>query len=333
MCQNKNMRQATAVNVASTSISTHRKCAKQMVPTLENNTFSYVLLSLVLQFTSITLHTSHAFPINPVETFQQYIDDEHSKRYIGTNIQRRDVLDLVRCASLASVVGGATVCHGLTPSEAQQNYDTYATSYDQLDGGIASELLGLDTARKLLIQQARGKVLEVGVGTGLNLQYYKGDQVTSLDLVDISDGMRQVAMSKIATLSNLQNIPIRFIKADMTTELEQKFGLESYDTIVDTFSMCVLGDEGTRQCLDQMSRVVRGQGGQILLLENSRSSNPFLGGYQDATAGTAANVGGRGCMYNQNIRQLIQSNRRIRITSEAEFATGLFRSFCCIRNI
>lgn len=295
----------------------------------------YILRILVFHLSTTTLQPIHAFSRTPIvaSLSQQRIDDDDFKRYDRSNIQRRDVLDLARYSTFASIFVGSTVCHGLTPSEAQQKYDTYATSYDQIDGGFASELLGIDTARKLLIQQARGKVLEVGVGTGLNLPYYNCDQVTSLDLVDISDGMLQMAMNKVAALSNLKNIPINFIKADMTTQLEQKFGLESYDTIVDTFSMCVLGDERTQQCLDQMSRVVRREGGQILLLENSRSSNPFLGRYQDATADTAANVGGRGCIYNQNIQQLIQSNDRIRIVDEAEFSTGLFRSFRCMRSI
>ncbi len=270
-------------------------------------------------------------------TSRRLVDEDHHKRYDRPNIQRRDVLDCLRGSAFASIFLGSTLsptlCQALTPVEAQQKYDTYATSYDQIDGGVASELLGIDTARKFLIQKARGKVLEVGVGTGLNLQYYNSDQVTSLDVVDISDGMLQEAIKKVSTLSNLRKIPIKFIKADMTTQLVQKFGMESYDTIVDTFSMCVLGDVGAQQCLDQMSRVVRRDGGQVLLLENSRSSNLFLGRYQDATADTAANVGGRGCIYNQNIRQLIQSNNRLQIVDETEFATGLFRSFRCSRII
>ena len=274
-------------------------------------------------------------PIDP--TIQrQHIDDEHHERFHRANVQRRDVLDRMIVSSfVTSFIESArpTSCHALTPSEAQEKYDTYATSYDEIDGGVASELFGIDTARKLLIQQARGKVLEVGVGTGLNLQYYNRDQMTSLDVIDISDGMLQEAVKKASTLPNLQNIPITFIMADMTTQLVEKFGLESYDTIVDTFSMCVLGDAGAQQCIDQMSRVVRPEGGQILLLENSRSSNPWLGQYQDMTADSAAMVGGRGCKYNQNIRQLIQSNHRLQIVDEAEFATGLFRSFRCVRQI
>ena len=303
--------------------------------------YSYRFLLPVLVITTIIVHPIGALSITPIEKSlqRQQTDDQYNERYDRANIQRRrDVLDHLRISSLLSVfVGSApllpTSCHALTPGEAQQSYDTYATSYDEINGGIASELLGIDAARKLLIQQARGKVLEVGVGTGLNLKYYDSEQIKSLDLVDVSDGMLQEAMKKVSTLSNLQNIPINFIKADMTTQLVQKFGLESYDTIVDTFSMCVLGDEGAQQCLDQMSRVVRRDDGQILLLENSRSSNRLLGQYQDVTADSAAIAGGRGCKYNQNIRQLIQSNNRLLIVDETEFVKGVFRSFRCTRKV
>jgi ubiquinone/menaquinone biosynthesis C-methylase UbiE len=302
--------------------------------------FGFLLSATVL--TAIVVNPITALSVNLVEkSFQKklrHLDNESGEQYDCVTIRRRDVLDRVRISSLRSVFVGSTLlvptlCHALTPTEAQKSYNNYATSYDLLDGGIASKRLGIDDARKSLIQQARGKVLEVGVGTGLNLRYYNGDQVTSLDLVDISDGMIQEAMQKVSTLDNLQNIPINFIKADITSQLVQKLGLESYDTIVDTFSLCVLGDEGAHQCLEQMSRVVRREGGQILLLENSRSSNPWLGQYQDVTADAAAAVGGRGCKYNQNVRQLIQSNTRLQIIDETEFVTGLFRSFRCVRKV
>ena len=337
------MRRKKIVNVASICHSNnHRKQHVKLLSVLVFVINAAYLLCFIQVFqipNNINLPIINAFSVTPKEisiSQPQFIDDDDDDYYKRYNsIQRRDVLDLVRCSTFASVIAASTACHALTPTEAQQKYDIYAPSYDQIDGGIASELLGIDIARKSLIQQVRGKVLEVGVGTGLNLQYYNSNnQITSLDLVDISDGMLQVAMGKGAALSNLlNNIPINFIRADMTTQLVQKFGLESYDTIVDTFSMCVLGDVGTQQCLDQMSRVIRRDGGQILLLENSRSSNPFLGKYQDVTADTAANVGGRGCIYNQNIRELIQANDRIQIIDETEYATGLFRSFRCTRII
>jgi hypothetical protein len=71
--------------------------------------------------------------------------------------------------------------------------------------------------------------------------------------------------------------------------------------------------------------------GQILLLENSKSSQPLLAWYQDVTAESAATMGGKGCVYNQNVRALIESVPGLVIESEESYATGLFRAFACTK--
>jgi methyltransferase OMS1 len=226
------------------------------------------------------------------------------------------------------------LCYALSPVEAERQYNRYASNYDRLDGGQASSLLGIEAARRRIIQQARGKVLEVGVGTGLNLDIYEKDQISSLTLVDISDAMLQETKVKLANLPILRNVDVRIVKGDMTSQLVELFGSESFDTVIDSFSMCVLGDNGAQKAMDQLSRVVRTQenGGQLLLLENSRSSIPILGLYQDATAVIASQVGGKGCVYNQDIGRLIRSCSRLRVVEEAEIATGLFRLFRIVRS-
>jgi methyltransferase OMS1, mitochondrial len=248
-------------------------------------------------------------------------------------IGRRDALLKTVAASVTATLAPPP-SKALTPTEAEIQYDVYAASYDQLDGGKASSILGIEEARRSLIQKARGKVLEIGVGTGLNLDKYLEQSISSLTLVDISDGMLQEARVKVNSLPNLQNVEVNLIKADATTELVDRFGPESFDTVIDSFSFCVLGNEGARRCLDQLSRVVkRGEnGGQLLLLENSRSSNALFGLYQDATADIAATAGGKGCIYNQDVESLIRATGRIRIVDETEYAAGLFRSFQCVRN-
>lgn len=256
-----------------------------------------------------------------------------AEQHVG--IGRRDAF--LTTVSVGSVTGDMLVprpCQALTPTESERMYDAYAASYNQLDGGKASLVLGIDEARRSLMQKAHGKVLEIGVGTGLNLDNYLGDRISSLTLVDISDGMLQAARAKVKSLPNLIGIEVNVIKADATTELIDRFGPDAFDTVVDSFSLCVLGNEGARLCLDQLSRVVktRENGGLLLLLENSRSSNPLLGLYQDATADIAAFAGGKGCVYNQDVRSLIRATGRLVITDESEYATGLFRSFQCERN-
>ena len=69
--------------------------------------------------------------------------------------------------------------------------------------------------------------------------------------------------------------------------------------------------------------------GRILLLENSRSSNPLLGMYQDATADAAASMGGKGCVYNQDVASIIRSIEGLHIEKEELYAAGLFRAYRC----
>ncbi|EED92195.1 predicted protein [Thalassiosira pseudonana CCMP1335] len=150
--------------------------------------------------------------------------------------------------------------NAITPEQASQSYDIYAPTYNELDGGKAASALGIDDARSSLLKLARGHVLEIGVGTGLNLDSYSfGDGgVTSLTLVDISEGMLSQAKLRIQQLGLLEKkVDVNFVKADATSELVELFGRSKFDTVVDTFSLCVMGNEGARKCLEEVTGVVK----------------------------------------------------------------------------
>jgi methyltransferase OMS1, mitochondrial len=281
---------------------------------------------------------------------RQLISSTSTPKARPDTITKRTRRRILLAAAGASVVVSLTAssgngptsisCWALSPEQAATDYDAYAPSYDGLDGGQASSLLGIDEARSALFQKARGDVLEIGAGTGLNLDKYDASRIKSLTLLDISDGMLHQARLRVQLLSSSngglwQKIPIRFVRADATTSLVETFGPNAFDTVVDSFSLCVMGNAGARQCIEQMSRVVksRDDGGQILLLENSRSSNPLLGLYQDATAEAAASAGGKGCVYNQDVAGMIQqqSTPKLVIQSEVPYTAGLFRALEVIR--
>lgn len=160
------------------------------------------------------------------------------------------------------------------------------------------------------------------------------DGVTALTLVDISDGMLKEAKAKCSFLNVPSYIELSFIKADATSQLSQLFGEQHFDTVVDTFSLCVMGTNGAKDCLRQMRNVVKckDKGGLIFLIENTRANNQLLGKYQDVTADFAAKLGGKGCVYNQDVKYLIQSIDGLNIVSQNSFAAGLFTSFVCIRD-
>lgn len=86
----------------------------------------------------------------------------------GTSLSRTSTkYGPTRRSFLGWTVGLVPSCAtALTPQEASRQYDTYAPSYDDLDGGKVSVALGIEDARRELIQKAKGDVLEIGVGTG-----------------------------------------------------------------------------------------------------------------------------------------------------------------------
>jgi methyltransferase OMS1 len=230
--------------------------------------------------------------------------------------------------------------HAISSKEAESSYDQYASNYDSLDGGAIADSLGIEKARQNLIRMAKGNVLEIGAGTGLNLGKYTfasspdaiDDGVTCLTLLDISGGMMSQAKEKIKQMHVPEHVTINFVKADATTDLTALYGTQGvFDTVVDTFSLCVMGNSAAKACLKQMQQVVKKDSGRILLIENARSSNAALGLYQDLTASAAAKMGGRGCVSNQNVKEWIENTNGLQLLNEEEFAMGVFRSYVCKR--
>jgi len=308
--------------------------------------FSYTQ-SVVVGLVSLHIPLIHGIRRSTVPNRQLKIScasSDQSERYKAQEAitNRREILRSIKniliCTAAFSVVVAPS--SAISPQEAAVSYDTYASNYDTLDGGSIADFLGINEARIKIIGMARGKVLEIGAGTGLNLDKYKfasgpsaNDGVSSLTLLDISDGMLTESKKKAMSLNIPNWIELNFITADATSSsITDIFGKGSFDTVVDTFSFCVMGRIGAQRCLQQMRNVVKAgvDGGQILLIENTKSSNALLGLYQDVTADTAAKMGGKGCVYNQDVRSFITQTDGLALASEEEYASGVFRSFVCI---
>jgi len=179
----------------------------------------------------------------------------------------------------------------------EEAYDRYSASYDDLDAGSLSEALGFADLRQKLLAQATGRVLEVAVGTGLNLGFYNWSQLESLTAVDISQGMLRQAQQRVQ--AQLPGRPITFEQADVAA---LPLPSASFDCVVDTFSLCVFPDPGA--ALREMARVVK-PGGRVLLVEHTRSDNALLAAYQDATASAVAATS-KGCVWNQDLPVLLK---------------------------
>lgn len=150
-------------------------------------------------------------------------------------------------------------------------YDTYSIGYDKINSGRLTSILGIDTLREIAGSRSSGSVLEVAVGSGLQLPYYNYDAILSYTGIDNSVGMLANAKDKVKETQIKHNkLPISFNLMDAD---DMKFDSNTFDTVIDTFSMCVFDQPD--KVLKEMTRVVKPKG-QVILLENSISRNAML---------------------------------------------------------
>jgi len=201
-------------------------------------------------------------------------------------------------------------------------YDGYAASYDGLDGGPAAKALGLPQLRAEAVRRCEGRVLEVGCGTGLNLPFFDDKRVEELTAVDLSSGMLREAEASATRLRLSGGAggralpPVQFAQMDAA-----KLNLpdNSFDCVLDTFSLCVYDDPAA--ALREMLRVCK-TNGRLILLEHQRSTAPGVGAYMDLTAPAAAKMGGKGCVYNQDVDGLLRE-AGARVVRKQEALLGL----------
>lgn len=146
----------------------------------------------------------------------------------------------------------------------KKRYNRTALFYDWMDRMILKEW------RRRVWQEARGRVLEVGVGTGANFPFYPpGCRVTA---IDFSPGMLARARQKL----HLAGAPVDLKEMDVQ---HLEFGDATFDTVVATCVFCTVPDPV--QGLKEVRRVCRPDG-KIVLLEHVRSEHWFLGPLMDA---------------------------------------------------
>jgi ubiquinone/menaquinone biosynthesis C-methylase UbiE len=143
----------------------------------------------------------------------------------------------------------------------RRHWDRQSAGYDQkMDR--AERLFG-DT-RDWVCHQATGQVLEVAVGTGLNLGLYP-EQVT-LTGMDLSPAMLDGARERAAGLG--RDVDLRVGDAQRL-----EFADASFDTVVCTFGLCAVPDD--RGAVDEMVRVLR-PGGLLLIADHVVSTSPVI---------------------------------------------------------
>lgn len=150
--------------------------------------------------------------------------------------------------------------------------------------------------RSQVVPQARGTVLEVGMGSGINLEFYRPEAVELVYGLEPSAGMRRKAAK------NLERSELKVEWLDLPGE---KIPLpdESVDTVLLTFTLCTIPD--WQAALQQMKRVLK-PNGELLFLEHGESPEAGTQKWQHRITPAWRKVAG-GCHLNRNIAQLIES--------------------------
>ncbi|HEX6074095.1 MAG TPA: class I SAM-dependent methyltransferase [Micromonosporaceae bacterium] len=144
----------------------------------------------------------------------------------------------------------------------RRHWDRQAGGYDKSMGFFDRHFFG-DT-REWICSRAGGDVLEVAVGTGLNLPHYPNE--VRLTGVEWSPGMLEIARERARRLGR---------DPDLRTGDAQalEFPDARFDTVVCTFSLCAIPDQ--RRALAEMDRVLR-PGGRLLLADHVVSSRWYV---------------------------------------------------------
>lgn len=142
-------------------------------------------------------------------------------------------------------------------------YEKLAPRYDR-SIRLAERLLRIEEGRRWVCSRAAGEVLEIGVGTGLNLPHYPAD--VRLTGVDLSPSMLELARHRARDLG--REVDLRLGDAEALD-----FPDGSFDTVL--FGLCLCSIPDDRRAVGEASRVLR-PGGRVLLLEHVRSPSPII---------------------------------------------------------
>ncbi len=147
--------------------------------------------------------------------------------------------------------------------------------------------------RGVTLAEARGDVLEIGFGTGLNLDFYP-EAVQRLTILDPA----KLLPKKVAQRIKNARMPVE--KSDLDAE-RLPFDAGRFDYVVSTWTLCTIPDVAA--ALTEVRRVLK-PGGKLLFIEHGRSDDDQVARTQDRWNGVQQIIG-VGCNMNRPIDRLI----------------------------
>lgn len=152
-----------------------------------------------------------------------------------------------------------------TTNKIKERYNRISKIYNIMDHMIRSSW------RKEILSDLKGEILEVGVGTGANFEYYPMN--VNVTGIDFSPKMLEIAHSKTPK----SKAKIKLIEMDIE---QMKFPDNSFDIVISSCVFCSVPNpiEGFKE----IRRVVKPEG-KIIMLEHMRSENAAVGKILDLT--------------------------------------------------
>ncbi len=169
------------------------------------------------------------------------------------------------------------------------------------------EKLGMAARRRELLAGARGAVLEIGAGTGLNLPHYPTD-------------LERLVLAEPGELMG-GHIDLRRAPVGVETRVERAaaealpFADESFDTVVSTLVLCTVADP--RRAVAEIARVLR-PGGRLLFLEHVAAEPGWRRSMQRRSAGAWAGFAD-GCRCDRDTLATIEAQLRTRSVERAKW--------------
>lgn len=149
--------------------------------------------------------------------------------------------------------------------------------------------------RAALLPRAHGRVLEIGMGTGLNLPFYASGRVDALVGLDPAEQMKAKARKRAAEAG--MEVELMGVSAEGIPAED-----DAFDTVVCTFSLCTIPEPG--QALREMRRVLR-PGGELLFSEHGLAPDAGVQRWQHRLSPGWSKLAG-GCHLDRDIPMLLR---------------------------
>jgi len=166
----------------------------------------------------------------------------------------------------------------LEKRQVERAYELLAPVYDFIFDWIFAP--GRTAAIEQLALQRGDSVLEVGIGTGLNLPLYPA--TCRLTGIDLSQEMLDKAVERVQTLA-MPNVILKVMDAT-----SMSFGDNEFDKVVATYTISAVPDPVA--VLREMRRVVK-PGGILVILNHFRSDRRLMGWLEDMVAPVCTRLG------------------------------------------